>query len=92
MQGVQRSRMSVGQREKTLFQQLNLSHLEGWSPQNGGAAHTLLAEYHDIFSLEPREFGSTDLAKHEIKVTDDEPFKDRFQRFPLQWWMRSMFT
>ena len=34
MQGIQRSRMSVGQREEVLFQQLDLSCLEGWSPQN----------------------------------------------------------
>ena len=24
----------------------------------------------------------TDLEKHEIKVTDDEPFEERFQRIP----------
>ena len=38
------------------------------------------------FSLEPGELGCTDLAKHEIKVTDDDPFKERFQRIPHQWW------
>ena len=37
-------------------------------------------EYHGIFSLEPRELGWNDLAKHEIKVVDDEPFKERFWR------------
>ena len=36
------------------------------------AAHALLAEYHDIFSLEPGELGCTDLAKHEIRVVDNE--------------------
>ena len=30
------------------------------------------AEYHDIFSLEPRELGCTSLVKHEIRVVDDE--------------------
>ena len=44
--------------------------------------HTLLAEYHDIFFLEQGELGCTDLAKHEIKVTDDEPFQKRFWRIP----------
>ena len=42
----------------------------------------LLAEYHDIFSLEPGELGCTNLAKHEIRVVDDEPFKEQFQRIP----------
>ena len=82
IQGVQRSKISVEQRKKTLFQQLDLSGLEGWSPQNQAATHTLLVEYHDIFSLEPGKLGCTNLVKHEIKVTDDEPFKERFQRIP----------
>ena len=37
-------------------------------------------KYHDIFSLEPGELGCTCLAKHEIRVVDDEPFKERFRR------------
>ena len=82
MQGVQRTKMSVQQRREVLFQQLDLSGMEGWSPKNQAATCTLLAEYHDIFSLEPGELGCTDLAKHEIKVIDDEPFKERSQRIP----------
>ena len=34
VQGIQRSKMSVEQRKEALFQQLDLSGLEGWSPQN----------------------------------------------------------
>ena len=70
--------MSVEQRKEALFQQLDLSGLEGWSGKDQVAAHALLAEYHYIFSLEPGELGCTDIAKHEIKVADDEPFKERF--------------
>ena len=77
MQGVQRAKMSVEQRREVLFQQLHLSGLEGWSPKKQAATCTL-AKYHDIFSLEPGELGCTDLANHEIKVDDDEPFKERF--------------
>ena len=46
------------------------------------AAWALLTKYHDIFSLEPGGLGCTDLVKYEIRVIDDEPFKDRFQRIP----------
>ena len=81
MQGIQQTRMSVEQRE-VLFQQLDLSGLKGWSDKNQAASHALLAEYHNIFSLEPGELGCTDLAKHKIRVVDDEPFKERFQRIP----------
>ena len=56
--------------------------------QKSGSSQALLAEYHDIFSLEPGELGCTDITKHEIRVIDDKCFKKRFQRIPLQWWMR----
>ena len=82
MQEIQRTKMSVEQRKEALFQQLNLSGLEVWSVKNQAAAHALLAEYHDIFSLEPGELGCTDLVKHEIKVINDEPFKERIWRIP----------
>ena len=74
--------MSVEWRREVLFQQLDLSGLEGQSKGYQAAAHVLLAEYHDIFSLEPGELGCTDLVKHEIRVVDDELFKERFQRIP----------
>ena len=51
-----------------------------------GANHTsasdLLNKYHDIYLLEPGELGCTSLAKHEIRVVDDKPFKERFQMIP----------
>ena len=63
-------------------QQLDLSGLEEWSRENYASMHALLTKYHEIFSLEPGELSCTDLAKHEIRVVDDEPFKERFQRIP----------
>ena len=74
--------MSVEQGKEVLFQQLDLSGLERWSAKSQNTAHALLAEYHDIFSLEPGELGCIGLEKHDIKVTDDRPFKERFQRIP----------
>ena len=72
--------MVVEQRKKLLFHHLNLSGLDKWSDRNQAAAQALLAEYHDILSLEPGELGCMDLVKYEIRVVDDEPFKVRFQR------------
>ena len=72
----------IEQRKELLFQQLDLSGLDKCSDGSQAAAKALLAEYHDIFSLEPGDLGCTDLAKHEIRVVDDEPFKERFQRIP----------
>ena len=72
--------MSVEWRREVLFQQLDLFGLEWWPNKNQAAAHALLAEHHDIFSSEPGELGCTDLVKHKIRVVDDEPFRERFQR------------
>ena len=74
--------MPIEQREEILLQQLDLSGLEGWSGTNHTSAHALLTEYHDVFSLQPGELGCTGLQKHEIRVVDDEPFKERFWRIP----------
>ena len=70
--------MLVEWRREVLFQQLDLSGLEGWFYENEVAIHALLAEYQHIFSLKPGELGCTDLAKPEIRFVDDEPFKERF--------------
>ena len=78
VQGIQLTKMSVERRKEVLLQQLDLSGLEGWSEANQVATHTLLAEYHDIFSLEHGELGCTNLAKHETRVVDEEPFKEQF--------------
>ena len=72
--------MSIEQRKEMLLQQLDLSGLEGWSGANHKSAYALLTDYYDIFSLEPGELGCTSLVKHESRVVDDEPFKERFQR------------
>ena len=53
VQGIQQTKMLVEKRREVLLQQLCLSGLEGWSEANQAAAHTLFAEYHDIFPLEP---------------------------------------
>ena len=82
MIGIQQIRMSVEWRRDLFFQHLDLSGLEGWPDQNKVATHALLAEYHDIFSLEPGEMGFTNLAKHEFRVFNDKPFKMQFQRIP----------
>ena len=78
--GIQQTRMLVEQRRELLFQQLNLSVLDKWSDRNQPGTWALLAEYHDMVSLEPGKLGCMDLAKHEITIVHDEPFKERLQR------------
>ena len=69
-------RLTVRQRNGKLFNKLDLSGLDSWTPELADATHQLLAEYHDVFSLDPAELGCTYSTEHTIKVTDDTPFKE----------------
>ena len=71
------------QRQEKLFVELDLSRLESWPPELVAYTWSLLAEYHDIFSLEPSKLGCSLSTKHVIKVTNDTSFKECFRRTPL---------
>ena len=43
-------------------------------------AAEVFQKWQDIFSRGPTDLGHTDLVKHEIKLTDDKPFKEPFRR------------
>ena len=75
--------LTVRQRHGKLFDELDLSGLNSWAPKLADAACWLLAEYHDVFSLDLVELGCTHSTEHTIKVTDDTPFKERFRWIPL---------
>ena len=76
------SKLMVRQTHGKLFNELDLSGLDSWTPELADMAHWLLAEYHDMFSLDPAELGCTHSTEHTIKVTDDTPFKDQFRQIP----------
>ena len=63
-----------------MFEKLELSGLKSRMEENKEKALNLLAEYHDIFTLEDGEMECTKAAKHKIKVT--EPFKERPRNIP----------
>ena len=43
--------------------------------------HDLLVEYH-LFALNDLELGKTSKVKHQIKLNNNVPFKDRYRRIP----------
>ena len=61
---------------------LDLSGMDQWPKEKVEHARELLMEYHDIFSLDNSELGCASQVKHNIKVTNDEPFKEQFQCIP----------
>ena len=72
-------KLTIRQRHGKLFDGLDLRGLDSWAPELVDKARWLLAEYHDIFSLDPMELGCTHSTKHTIKLTDDTPFKECFR-------------
>ena len=77
------SKLTMKKRQEKLFEELDLSGLESWPPKLAASTQSLLAEYHDIFSLEPSELGCTHSTKHMIKVTDDTQLKEHFRKISL---------
>ena len=77
--GHQMPKITVKQRQEKLFEELDLSGLESWPPELVASTQSLLAKYHDVFSLEPSELGCAHSTEHGIKVTNDTPFKEQFR-------------
>ena len=65
-----------------LFGKLDLSGEKVWTDQERQEIRDQLAEYHDLFVLDDLELGRTSLVKHNIKLTNESPFKERYQRIP----------
>ena len=72
--------LTEAERQDLLLDKLDLLGLEAWPEDQAGKAHSLLKEYHDIFSLEKRDMGHTNTTKHKIilKDPDTPPFKECF--------------
>ena len=75
-------KLTIRQRRGKLCDELDLSGLDTWAPELVDEAFWLLAEYHDVFSLDLAELGCTHSTEHTIKITDDTPFRERFRWIP----------
>ena len=83
----EQSTLTETERQDLLLEKLDLSGLEAWPQEQAEQAHSLLKEYHNIFSLEKRDMGHTNANKHKIVLKDPDtpPFKEHFCRIlPLQ--------
>ena len=76
--------LSEAERQDLLLEKLDLTGLERWPKDQAEKAHSLLKEYHNIFSLEKHDVGHTKAAKHKIVLKDPNTplFKERFHRIP----------
>ena len=80
----EQSTLTETERKDLLLEKLDLSGLEAWPQEQAEQAHSLLKEYHNIFSLEKRDMGHTNATKHKIVLKDPDtpPFKECFCRIP----------
>ena len=62
-----------------LFTKLDLSGTQDWSKDLQQEVHDLMVKYQHLFTLNDLELGRTSKVKHEIKLSNPVPFKDRYQ-------------
>ena len=62
--------------------QLNLEGLDVWTEDQQKAAKDLLVDSADVFSERNLDLGKCNILKQNIKITDPQPFKERYQRIP----------
>ena len=75
-QAIQMLKLTMKQRQEILFEELDLSGLESRPSKLADSTQSLLAEYHNVFSIEPSKLGCTHSTEHVIKVMDITPFKE----------------
>ena len=62
--------------------QLNLEGLDNWTEGQQRAAKELLIDSADVFSKDDLDLGKCNILKHDIKITNPQPFKERYRRIP----------
>ena len=70
------------EKEKLLFSKIDLSGAEKWDPEFIEKVKQLFRNYAHIFALESLDMGHTSMVKHEIRLDNYTPFKERYHRIP----------
>ena len=79
-----RKPVPTAERLNKLFTKLDLKGTEEWPYDLQQKVHDLLVEYQHLFTLNDLELGKTSKVKHQIKLNNNVPFKDRHWRIPPQ--------
>ena len=70
------------ERLNELFTKLDLTVITDWPEDLQQQVHELMTEYQHLFALDDLELGKTSMVKHEIKLSNPVPFKDRYRCIP----------
>ena len=71
-----------GKRRSKILEKLDLTGIESWTEQQQCSVKKLLEKYQHLFSLNLKELGKTSLVQHEIRLSNNTPFKERYRRIP----------
>ena len=74
------------------FTKLDLTGSVDWPEDLQQQVHELMIEYQHLFALNDLELGKTSMVKHEIKLSNPVPFKDRLGIYPHMSLMKSGVT
>ena len=61
---------------KKILGSLDLQGIQSWNGQQQQSAGSLIREYQHLFALTLNELGKTFLVQHDIKLSDEAPFKE----------------
>ena len=68
--------------DSCILDQLDLGEINTWSEEQQHAARKLLCYYSETFSKNDLDLGKCNILKHNIQLTDQQPFKERYRRIP----------
>ena len=72
----------TSERLNELFTKLDLTGITDWPEDLQQQVHELMIEYQHLFALNELELGKLSMVKHEIKLNNPVPFKDRYRCIP----------
>ena len=68
--------------DSCILDQLDLGEINTWSEEQQQAARKLLCDYSETFSKNDLDLDKCNILKHNIQLTDQQPFKERYRRIP----------
>ena len=71
-----------GERMSKILEKLDLAVIESWTEQQQCSVMKLSEKYQHLFALNLKELGKTSLVQHEIRLSNNTPFKERHRRIP----------
>ena len=72
----------TGKERAWVWDQLNLEGLDNWTEGQQRAAKELLIDSADVLFKDDLDLGKCNILKHDIKITDPQPFKERYRMIP----------